>query len=76
MLPSLLYDLAFRVIIIIAVTDGLIFYLMSKGYARIRKILDRKFGYAIMAFLVIVVTLVPLLINVWFVLWRYGLLNV
>ena len=76
MLPSLLYDLAFRAIIIIAVTDGLIFYLMSKGYARIRKITDRKFGYGIMAFLVIVVTLIPLLINIWFVLWRYGLLTV
>jgi hypothetical protein len=76
MLPSLLYDLAFRVIIIIAVTDGLIFYLMSKGYARIRKTMDRKFGYGMMAFLVIVVTLIPLLINIWFVLWRYGLLTV
>jgi hypothetical protein len=76
MLPSLLYDLAFRVIIIIAVTDGLIFYLMSKNYPRIQKILDWKFGYGVLAFLVIVVTLVPLLINIWFVLWRYGLLTV
>jgi hypothetical protein len=74
MLPSLLYDLAFRAIIIIAVTDTLIFYMMSKNYPRIQKILDRKFGYGVLAFLVIVVTLVPLLINIWFVLWRLGLL--
>jgi hypothetical protein len=74
MLPSLLNELAFRAIIIIAVTDTLIFYMMSKNYPRIQKILDRKFGYGVLAFLVIVVTLVPLLINIWFVLWRLGLL--
>jgi hypothetical protein len=39
-------------------------------------IMERKFGYGILTFLVIVVTLIPLLINIWFVLWRYGLLTV
>jgi len=68
---SLLYDLILRAIIIVAVTDALIFYLISTRNARVL-----RFGYGTLAFLVIVVTLVPLLINIWFVLWRYGLLNV
>ena len=68
---SLLYDLILRAIIIVAVTDELIFYLISTRNARVL-----RFGYGTLAFLVIVVTLVPLLINIWFVLWRYGLLNV
>jgi len=73
---SLLYDLTLRAIIIIAVTDALIFYLISINHARIVKIMERKFGYGVLTFLVIVVTLIPLLINIWFVLWRYGLLTV
>jgi hypothetical protein len=68
---SLLYDLILRAIIIVAVTDAIIFYLISTNSTRIL-----RFGYGTLAFLVIVVTLVPLIINVWFVLWRYGLLNV
>ena len=68
---SLLYDLILRAIIIIAVTDAIIFYLISTRNVRVL-----RFGYGMLAFLVIVVTLVPLLINIWFVLWRYGLLNV
>jgi hypothetical protein len=72
---SLLYDLTLRAIIIIAVTDALIFYLISINHARIVKIMERKFGYGVLTFLVIVVTLIPLLINIWFVLWRYGLLT-
>ena len=64
---SLLYDLTLRAIIIIALTDTLIFYVMS---AR-RITITWQFTT-----LVIAVTLVPLLINIWFVLWRYGLLNV
>ena len=68
---SLLWDLIIRSIIIIAVTDAIIFYLMSINSVRVT-----RFGYGRLAFLVIVVTLVPLLINIWFVLWRYGLLNV
>ena len=60
-----------RSIIIVAVTDALIFYLLSRNSVRVL-----RFGYGMLAFLVIVVTLVPLLINIWFVLWRYGLLNV
>ena len=66
---SLLYDLALRAIIIVAVTDAIIFYLMSINNVRVK-----RFGYRTLAFLVIVVTLVPLLINIWFVLWRYGVL--
>ena len=65
---SLLYDLILRVIIIVAVTDALIFYLISTRNVRVL-----RFGYGTLGFLVIVVTLVPLLINIWFVLWRYGL---
>ena len=68
---SLLSDLILRAIIIIALTDAIIFYLLST-----RDIGVLRFGYGMLAFLVIVVTLVPLLINIWFVLWRYGLLNV
>jgi hypothetical protein len=73
---SLLYDLILRAIIIVAVTDAIIFYLMSINHVKILRILKLKFGYGILAFSVIIVTLVPLLINIWFVLWRYGLLNV
>ena len=68
---SLLYDLTLRAIIIVAVTDAIIFYLISKNDVKVM-----KFGYGVLAFLVIVVTLVPLLINIWFVLWRYGLFNI
>ena len=68
---SLLYDLTLRTIIIITVTDALIFYLMS-----IKSVKIMRFGYGTLTFLVIVVTLIPLLINIWFVLWRYGVLNV
>ena len=73
---SLLYDLILRAIIIVAVTDAIIFYLMSINHVKILRILKLKFGYGILAFSVIIVTLVPLLINIWFVLWRYGVLNV
>ena len=66
---SLLYDLTLRAIIIIALTDAIIFYLMSRNDVRVM-----RFGYGVLAFLVIVVTLVPLIINIWFVLWRYGVL--
>jgi hypothetical protein len=68
---SLLYDLILRAIIIIAVTDAVIFYLLSTKDIRVL-----RFGYGKLAFLVILVTLIPLIINIWFVLWRYGLLNV
>ena len=68
---SLFYDLSLRIIIIVAVTDAVIFYLLSIRSARVL-----RFGYGTLAFLVIIVTLVPLLINIWFDLWRHGLLNV
>jgi hypothetical protein len=73
---SLLYDLILRAIIIVAVTDAIIFYLMSINHVKILRILKLKFGYGILAFSVIIVTLVPLIINIWFVLWRYGMLKV
>ena len=73
---SLLYDLTVRAIIIIALTDAIIFYLISKNHVKVTRFTNLKFGYGVLAFLVIVVTLVPLLLNIWFVLWRYGLLNV
>jgi len=68
---SLVWNLTLRSIIIIAVADALILYLLSTKSVRVL-----RFGYGTLAFLVIVVTLVPLLINIWFVLWRYVLLNV
>jgi hypothetical protein len=71
---SLLYDLTVRAIVIIALTDAIIFYLISINHVKITSITSMKFGYGVLTFLVIVVTLVPLLINIWFVLWRYGLL--
>jgi hypothetical protein len=64
---SLLYDLTLRAIIVIALTDVIIFYVMSTRHIPI----TWKFTFA-----VIVVTLVPLLIGIWFDLWRYGVLNV
>jgi hypothetical protein len=69
---SLLFDLTLRAIIIIALTDAIIFYLISTKHARIMKIMNQ--GYGVLAFWVIVVTLVPLLINIWWVLWSYGML--
>ena len=65
----LVWDLTLRAIIIVTVTDALIFYLLSRNDVRVL-----RFGYGMLTFLVIVVTLVPLLINIWFVLWRYGVL--
>jgi hypothetical protein len=64
---SLLYDLTLRAIIIIALTDALMYYVVSVKHITV----TWRFTT-----LVIVVTLVPLLINIWFVLWRYGVLNV
>jgi len=75
MAVSLLYDLTLRTIVIIALTDAIIFYLISINHVKITRWTNRKFGYGVLTFLVIVVTLIPLLINIWFVLWRYGVLN-
>ena len=81
---SLLYDLTLRAIIIIALTDAIIFYLMSarritveRGNWNVQKG-TWKWKWKTWKFttLVIAVTLIPLLINIWFVLWRYGVLNV
>jgi hypothetical protein len=63
----LLYDLIARAIIVIALTDAIIFYLISTRHAAITGELT---------FWVIVVTLIPLIIGIWFDLWRYGVLKV
>jgi hypothetical protein len=67
MAGSLLYDLTLRTIIIIALTDAVIFYVMSTRHIKI----TWQFTISVIA-----VTLLPLLINIWFVLWKYHLLNV
>jgi hypothetical protein len=72
---SLLYDLTLRAIIIIGLTDAIIFYLISINHVKITKFYTVKFGYGVLTFCVIVVTLIPLIINIWFVLWRYGVLK-
>jgi len=68
---SLLYDLIIRAIIIVTVTDSIIFYLLATNSPRVT-----RFGYGTLAFSVIVVTLVPLIISIVFDLWKYGVLNV
>ncbi|MGP8069613.1 MAG: hypothetical protein ACLP5V_06955 [Candidatus Bathyarchaeia archaeon] len=60
------YDLIARAIIVIVLTDVIIFYLISKRHAAITGELT---------FWIIVVTLIPLIINIWFDLWRYGILK-
>jgi hypothetical protein len=66
---SLALNLTVRAVIIVSVTDTIIFYLLAKHSGRVL-----RFGYAMLGALVILVTLVPLLINIWFVLWRSNLL--
>jgi hypothetical protein len=63
----LLYDLIAREVIIIALTDGIIFCLMSIRHTAITWQLTMW---------VIAVTLVPLIVSTWFDLWRYGVLKV
>ena len=65
---NLFAELIIRISIIVAVTDALMFYLLSTNSPRIT-----RFGYGTLAVLVILVTLVPIIINVWFALWRHGL---
>jgi hypothetical protein len=64
---SLPYDLTVRAIIVIALTDAITFYLISTRHTAITWKLT---------FEIIVVTLIPLLIGIWFDLWKYGVLNV
>jgi len=63
----LLYDLFARAIIVIALTDAIVFYLISIKHVAITSQLTAW---------VIAVTLLPLIINIWFDLWRYGVLKV
>ena len=62
---SLLTNLLLRVIIIVTVTDALIFYIMDKRQQRPTLLFSIE---------VIIVTLVPLIINILYVLYRYDLL--
>ncbi|MGA2791254.1 MAG: hypothetical protein ABSF00_10870 [Candidatus Bathyarchaeia archaeon] len=63
----LLYDLIARAIIVIVLTDAIIFYLISTRYAAITGELT---------FWIILVTLIPLTVNIWFDQWRYDVLKV
>jgi hypothetical protein len=67
-MQNLFWELIIRISIIVAVTDALMFYLLAKNSPRVL-----RFGYGGLAVLVILVTLVPIIINVWFTLWRHGL---
>ena len=61
---TLLASLIIRVTLIVSITDGVIFYVISKR----KSVITVPFVIS-----VIVVTLVPLIINIWFDLNRYGI---
>lgn len=61
---NLLTELIIRVIIIVSLTDGIIFYVINKRSLVITVPL---------AISIIVVTIIPLVINIWFCLYRYGI---
>jgi hypothetical protein len=58
---GLFWDLVIRTIIIVAVTDILVFYFLRRNPARLTPIF---------VFEVIVVTIIPLVINIWFVIYE------
>jgi hypothetical protein len=61
---TLFASLIIRVVLIVTITDLVIFYVMSK----------KKLAITIpFVISVIVVTLVPLIINIWFALYRFGI---
>ncbi len=62
---ELFKDLLFRTIIIIVLTDIIEFYVISKKHLVITPRL---------VFLIIVVTIVPMIINVWYSLHKNGLI--
>jgi hypothetical protein len=68
-MQNLFWELIIRISIIVGVTDALMFYLLATNSPRVL-----RFGYGGLTVLVILVTLVPIIINVWYVLWRHGLL--
>ena len=61
---SLLTELITRVVLIIAINDGIIFYVLSKRSQRITMPL---------AAAIIIITIVILVINIWYCLHRRGL---
>jgi hypothetical protein len=61
---TLFTSLIIRVTLIITITDLLIFYVISKR----KLVITVPFVIS-----VIVVTLVPLVINIWFALYRFGI---
>ena len=62
---SLFKELLIRVIIIVSVTNIIEFYVITKRHLEITPLL---------VFLIIVVTIVPIVINIWYCLHRNGLL--
>ena len=62
---SLFKELVIRVIIIVSLTDILEFYVISKNHMKITPLL---------VIAIIVVTLVPLVINIWYPLHRNGII--
>jgi len=62
---ELFKDLLIRTITIIVVTDIVEFYVISIRHSKIMPLL---------VFLIILVTLVPLVINIWYCLHRNGLI--
>lgn len=61
---TLFTSLIIRVVLIIIITNVAIFYVMSK----------RKLAITVpFVISVIVVTLVPLVINIWYALYRFGI---
>ena len=61
---KLLTELIIRVVLIVTITDVAIFYVISKRQLVITVPLVVS---------IIVVTLVPLVINIWFALYRFGI---
>lgn len=62
---SLFKELLIRVIIIVSVTNIIEFYVIAKRHLEITPLL---------VFLIIVATIVPIVINIWYCLHRNGLL--
>jgi len=61
---SLITELIVRVIIIVTLTDALLFYIINKQH----RVITVPFVISI-----ILVTIVPLVINIWYVLYRRGI---
>ena len=61
---KLFTELIIRVVLIVTITDLIIFYVIDK----------RKLTISVpLVISIIVVTLVPLIINIWFAINRYGI---